>query len=105
MVYCTKCGAKNEDSALVCVKCGASLEAEKYPARRYARRRWEDECFGLPHGGAIVGLVIGAIILIAGLFWAISEVFGIPTPNVGSVAMVLFGILIVVAALYAYSRR
>ena len=25
MVYCTKCGTKNEDEAKVCVNCGATL--------------------------------------------------------------------------------
>ncbi|MCK4435715.1 zinc-ribbon domain-containing protein, partial [Candidatus Bathyarchaeota archaeon] len=24
LVYCTKCGLKNEDDATVCAKCGAS---------------------------------------------------------------------------------
>ena len=54
MVYCTKCGTKNEDTALVCVNCGASLETGTYVSRRYERRRAEEEGFGLPHGRASV---------------------------------------------------
>jgi len=27
MVYCSKCGTKNEEDAKECVNCGASLEA------------------------------------------------------------------------------
>ena len=83
MVYCTKCGTKNEEDATICVKCGASLAAA--PAGRSERRRQEkeeqecfgsrqekgeQECFGLPHGGAIAGLVFGTIIIIAGLLFA-----------------------------------
>ncbi len=67
MVYCTKCGTKNEEDAAVCAKCGASLGA--YPPLRRERKRAEEECFGLPHGGAIAGLLIGTIIIIAGVAW------------------------------------
>jgi len=97
MVYCTKCGTKNEEDAAVCVKCGASLVA--YPPWRRARRpRPEEECFGLPHGGAIAGLVIGIIIILAGL----SSLLHI---EVWPFIIIIFGILIVLGALYRYSRR
>ncbi|UCC33266.1 MAG: zinc-ribbon domain-containing protein, partial [Candidatus Bathyarchaeota archaeon] len=88
MVHCTKCGTRNEEDAKYCVKCGTNLEIsqEKGFERRaeewgeeFGRRaeewgeqfgrRVEEECFGLPHGGAIVGLIIGAIILLIGLSW------------------------------------
>ncbi|MCK5562768.1 zinc-ribbon domain-containing protein, partial [Candidatus Bathyarchaeota archaeon] len=46
LVYCSKCGAKNEDDAKVCVGCGASL----YVPRRGARRRGGNECFGPKEG-------------------------------------------------------
>lgn len=105
MVYCTKCGAKNEDDAVVCVKCGADLGTGKRPSRRYPRKRWEEECFGLPYGGTIVGIVIGILIVLWGVFWVISDYYQIPTPSIGAIAMVLFGILIVVGALYKYGRR
>ena len=100
MVYCTKCGTKNEEDAVVCVKCGASLVAR--PALRRERRRAEEECFGIPHGGAIVGLIIGIIIIIAGLSW----LAGIDIERyVWPLVVVVLGILIVVGALYRYSRR
>jgi len=96
MVYCTKCGAKNEEDAVVCVKCGASLVGR--PAWRRERRRPEEECFGLPHGGAIVGLVIGIIIILVGL----ASLYEI---DIGPLMIIAFGVLILVWALYRYSRR
>jgi len=99
MVYCTKCGTKNEEDAAVCIKCGAPLVTQ--PPWRRARRRTEEECFGLPHGGAIVGLVIGIIIIIAGISWLAEIEIG----NWWALIVVVFGVLIVAGALYSYSRR
>ena len=67
MVYCTKCGTKNEDDVGACIKSGASIGTR--PAWRHERRRAEEECFGLPHGDAIVGLIIGVMIIVAGISW------------------------------------
>jgi len=103
MVYCTKCGTKNEEDAVVCVKCGASLVT--YPPWR--RERWrpvEEECFGIPHGGAIVGLVIGIIIIIAGLSWLLSEVYEIRF-EVWPFAVIIFGLLVLIGAVYKLGRR
>lgn len=110
MVYCTKCGTKNEDTALVCVKCGASLETGTIVSRRYERRRAEEECFGLPHGGAIIGIVIGVIILFGGAFWLAQLAGWIPrTLEIGNLILAFFviilGLLIVLGALYRLTRR
>ena len=68
MVYCTKCGAKNEDNSVDCINCKASLQPTlPERSRRSGERRRKDECFGLPYGGAIIGLVIGALIIFSGL--------------------------------------
>ncbi len=65
MVYCSKCGAENEEDATVCKECGASL---RRPSRRvYRRRRDEDNCFGSRGGSNWFGLFIGAMIILAGL--------------------------------------
>ena len=106
MVYCTKCGTKNDEDAAVCVKCGASLAGR--PAWRRERRRREEECFGLPHGGAIVGLVFGAIIIIAGLLLALQEwnvIEEIDWDIIWPFIVIIFGTLVVAGALYGYSRR
>jgi uncharacterized membrane protein YvbJ len=102
MVYCTKCGTKNEEDAAVCAKCGASLTGPTWRRERRRREKEEQECFGLPHGGAIVGLIIGIVIILAGL----SSLAGIDFGRyVWPLVIVVFGILIVVGALYSYSRR
>ena len=104
MVYCTKCGTKNEEDAAVCVKCGASLVTR--PAWRRERRRAEKECFGLPHGGAIVGLIIGIIIILVGLSQVPGILPGIDLGKyIGPLIIIVVGVLIVAGALYTYSRR
>jgi len=106
MVYCTKCGAKNEDTALVCVKCGASLETGTYVTRRYERRRAENECFGLPHGGLIAGIVIGVIILLWGAFELAKQMNWIrEPPSLLPFIIIIIGLLIVLGALYRLGRR
>jgi uncharacterized membrane protein YvbJ len=97
MVYCTKCGTQNADDARVCSKCGASLYAV---GEREHYRRMESECFGIPRGGTIVAIAIGVIIVLWGLF----AIFA-PNVNVWPIAVIIFGILIVIGALYGLSRR
>jgi len=106
MVYCSKCGTKNEDMALVCVNCGASLETGTHVSRRYERRRMEQECFGLPHGGTIVGLAIGVIIVFWG-FIMFAQQTGVISQGVDvwPIAVIIFGILMVIGAIYGLSRR
>ena len=67
-------------------------------------RRVEDECFGLPHGGAIVGLIIGIIIIL----WGLTQVMPGLLPagfSLWWLIIIIFGVLIVAGALYKFSRR
>jgi uncharacterized membrane protein YvbJ len=103
MVYCTKCGAQNPDDATVCAKCGASLYAV---GEREHYKRMETECFGIPRGGAIVGIAIGVIIVLWGLIVILQQADVLPSNvNVWPIAVIIFGILIVVGALYGLGRR
>jgi len=65
-----------------------------------AREKREDECFGLPRGGAIFGLVIGALIIILGL----QQLFGWEI-DIGPFAIIIVGVLIVAGAIYTFTRR
>lgn len=106
MVYCTKCGTKNEDTAVVCTNCGASLQTGTYVSRRYERRRAEQECFGLPHGGAIVGIFIGAIIILWGFITLAQQSGWIgQAVEIWPFALVILGILILAGAIYGISRK
>ena len=106
MVYCTKCGAENPDDAKVCTQCGASLYPGAPPTRRHERRRFEEECFGIPWGGTIVVMAIGAIILIWGLILLVQQIIpDFPIKDAWPFAAIIFGVLIIIGALYGLRRR
>jgi len=65
MTLCIKCGTKNPDDGVTCKNCGASLKTGKYAADPPHK----DECFGLPWGGAIPGIIFGLVILLLGVSW------------------------------------
>lgn len=126
LVYCTKCGTKNKEDAKHCSKCGADLEVsrEKRLERRveewgeeFGRRaeEWgeqfgkhaEEECFELPHGGAIFGLFIGAIIILAGAIFLLQEM-GVIVKGfhlLWPFFVIIFGMLFVASAIYSLTRR
>ena len=131
MVYCSKCGTQNEDNVVECINCKAPLQVSRTEDETQTRgRNWEDdiergaeefgrraeefgkrmenECFGLPNGGAIVGLIFGAIIIIVGA----SLVMGIDigyvlrnSPWIGGAFVVIVGLLIVAGAIYGLTRK
>jgi uncharacterized membrane protein YvbJ len=105
LVYCPKCGTKNEDTAELCVKCGAILQTGTYTSRRYERRRAEEQCFGLPHGGAIAGVVIGLIILLWGvLLLAQQEGWITNTNDFWVIILIIIGVLMIAGAAYRMTR-
>ncbi len=63
-------------------------------------RSREDECFGIPRGGAIFGLFIGIIVIIVGL----QQVFGWQI-DVGPFITIIVGLLFVVGAIYKLVSR
>jgi hypothetical protein len=111
LVYCTKCGAENEDNATVCTGCGAPLAIPRPIKKRQVegecfgpseQRRMEDACFGLPYGGAIAGILFGIIIVFLGL--AIYTGYDIMS-YLGPLFLVIIGILIIAGALYGLRHR
>ncbi|UCC58127.1 MAG: zinc ribbon domain-containing protein [Candidatus Bathyarchaeum sp.] len=133
MVHCTKCGTKNEETAVYCFKCGAKLEVPKEETWDKRMEKWgedfgkraekwgedvgkraeewgenfgkraEKECFGLPHGGLIFGLLIGLIIILVGVSSLLtgSEV----TRYFWPLLVTIFGLLITVGSLYSLTRK
>lgn len=99
MVYCQKCGTKNDENADYCAKCGASLQTGTYVSQRNVRKKTEDDCFGLPNGGAIAGIVIGLLILL----WGSTVLFDIDFPFWPAI-LIIFGVLMLLGAIYRISR-
>lgn len=106
MAYCHKCGTKNEDDAEYCSKCGTPLKEgddnydRRHGRREYARQR--NECFGLPHGGLIVGLIVGVLLILFGL----SSIYGFAIWNyIWPIVIIIVGILILAGAIYNYTHR
>jgi uncharacterized membrane protein YvbJ len=126
LVYCTKCGTKNKESAEHCSKCGADLEVsrEKRLEKRVEEwgeefgkraeewgeqfgKRAEEECFELPHGGAIFGLFIGVIIILAGAIFLL-QAMGMIVKGLHLLwpfFVIIFGLLFVAGAIYSLARR
>lgn len=120
MVYCTECGTKNDESAETCVKCHAKLNvpreknwekrleegAEEFGRRAEVwaesfERRAENECFGLPHGGSIFGIVLGIIIIIG----AILLLAGINLEIWWPLIIIIFGVLVLSGAIYSLTNK
>ena len=106
MVYCEKCGKQNVEGARFCANCGADLyhreRREKEGRDCFGpRRRERDECFGLPHGGAIAGIIFGIFLLIVG----VAALYGFDLlRNFWALALIMLGILIVAGVIYPRSR-
>jgi uncharacterized membrane protein YvbJ len=119
MVFCSKCGTKNVDSAKHCTKCGTELKVstEKSLERRIEKgaeefgkraevwaedfgKRAEQECFGLPHGGTIFGLIIGLIIILLG----VTSMAGIDI-EFWPLIIIIFGLLIAGGAIYSLTQK
>jgi uncharacterized integral membrane protein len=111
MPYCQNCGTKNEEGVEFCTKCQQPL----YDTRRrrtrhdgcYGEGRPEQGCFGLPHGGIIVGILFGLILLIYGVSWVLSITLGISFSGqlVGPLIVIAIAILIIAGAIYQLRRR
>jgi len=98
LVYCSKCGAENEEDATVCKECGASLR--RPPTRVYRRRRAEDNCFGSKGGFNWFGLFIGAMIILAGLSQLLQDTYGWASlDRLWPIPVILLGLIIVYNAL------
>jgi ribosomal protein L40E len=118
MVYCSKCGTKNPDDAKVCSQCGAPLyavaeaprqtpvEGECYGTSRRGEpyRRVEGECFGIPRGGTIVAIIVGILIVLGGVSIILQEMYNYSFPW-WPVVIIVFGVLILIGAMYGLRRR
>jgi len=79
--------------------------ATRTEVRRHGQPR-DDECFGLPNGDAICGVIFGGIIIIVGfssiLGWDFSTLWD---AVIGPYLIIIFGSLIVLGAIYSSTRK
>jgi len=99
MIYCQKCGAKNEDAAQLCVQCGESL----YVTRAQRPRREEEMCFGGrgPWGSVVAGIVI----ILIGFAFLAQYMYHIPWESMWPIFLVVIGLAIIIGAIVSYPRR
>ena len=121
MVYCSKCGTKNDDNALYCVKCGTKLDgstkswdkqleegAEDFGKRmeewgeNFGKQFEQGECFGLVHAGLAFGLIVGILIIVVGLLLLVGIEFW---SSFWAIALIMFGVLILGGAVYSLTHR
>ena len=107
MVYCHSCGTENQENAVHCSNCGKEL----YPTTtgeipRSKKKKKEEDCFGLPYGNAIWGLLCGSIIIISGLSWFLGMDLSILwSTTIGPFIIIFIGILIIAGAIYSITRK
>jgi hypothetical protein len=116
MVYCTQCGAENEEGASTCINCGVPLQASRAGNRGWEEelevraeefgeraeqfgKRMERECFGLPDGNMIIGVLFGFAIILVGA----RELFGWNI-DFGPFIAIVVGVLIIAGVLYNQSK-
>jgi len=99
MIYCQKCGAKNEDAAVRCVQCGESL----YVTRPERSKREEEMCFGgrAPWGSVVAGVVI----ILIGFTFLAQQMYNMAWERMWPVFLVVIGLAIIIGAVISYPRR
>ncbi|MDD3985771.1 MAG: zinc ribbon domain-containing protein [Methanobacterium sp.] len=108
MVYCRKCGIKNNNNAEYCSKCGVSLKENNsnYYRDRYHRQKngyhTGEGYFGLPYGNLIGGVIAGIFFILFGT----SAFYGFDFwDHIWPIIIVIFGILFIAGAIFNYPRR
>ena len=112
MIYCPYCGTKNSKDAKVCKKCGEKLyqgkETKPAVGRGFGpdvrRTRHEQECFGLPRLGAMMGIAIGLVVILFGAGIILSRYYRTQI-EIWPLADVVFGLMVVAAAHSALRRK
>lgn len=106
MVYCSRCGTLNPDTATNCSNCGAPLLSANPQSRPYdwreQRRQYYRQRYGYYRGtGGGIGLLIGGIIL---LLLALGFFYGAFWQFFGPAVLVIIGVWLI-ALFYMRNRR
>ena len=104
IVYCTKCGTNNADSRTVCVQCGAPLYGTSGKSMSYWNwGHYERDYSYHRRGKPYIGILIGLILILAGLSVLVSELYGIHIPWL-PVVLLLVGVFILLRLFHVRSR-
>ena len=110
MVYCQACGTQNADTNQVCTNCGVALYSEAPSHHKEdecfgERDKAQDECFGVPGGGSIFGMLMGVIVIIFALAWAFGfDISIFWSQYLGPIVAGFIGLMIVVGSIIGLSR-
>lgn len=112
MVYCSRCGTRNDDDAKFCKKCGATLGGPFPPFERPREDKCEEECSGKSHSQTwnYFWIIILAIFLIGLILTIIFDLFEkrLPSWMAGfdfwEICPVLIAIVIVIFIISALIR-
>ena len=112
MIYCHKCGTKNEDEAEYCVNCGAPLRG---PGRKRSKEE-EQVCFGpdfwrgrsvgrdgcfRPYG-RLAPIMMGLMIVAIGFAFLVEAVFHV---EAWYFVLIILGIFVIIGGYIAATRR
>lgn len=96
MVYCSKCGATNDDETENCKNCGESL----HRGQRISRQSYDRNiCFGVPVQRNLLGLLFGFFIVL----WGVTELIGINI-DLWALALICLGVLLILNVLKKPAR-
>jgi hypothetical protein len=71
------------------------------------KREMEDECFGVPHGSTIFGIIIGIIVILWGFSMISEEYFGFSFDvwgNIWWVFLILIGLFMIIGGILKLKR-
>ena len=96
MVYCSKCGAMNDDETESCKSCGEPLRKRQ----RTSRHRYDRNiCFGVPMQRSLLGLLFGFFIAL----WGVTELIGLNF-DIWALALICLGVLLILNVLKKPAR-
>ena len=108
MVYCPKCGKKNEEDAKHCISCGIAFHPTRSRKKHEdtcfdgGERHIEEECFGIPYVGSIAGIFFGILIILFGL----AVVFELDIWRlIGPSILIIVGLIIIISMIIRLYRR